>query len=126
MTIPDLLEQDWLAMKERGHFSFPSYSPFVLAKGPFSFLAAEPPAVKDLLAPDETVINPYYMRQLLQYGIKLGEAQSADMSPEAMLREAEVSSLFLTFLYPLADCRLSTPAPCSRAQIYSTIAFWSG
>ena len=53
---------------------------------------AEPPAVKDLLAPDETVINPYYMRQLLQYGIKLGEAQSSDMSPEALLREAEVSS----------------------------------
>lgn len=66
MTIPELLDQDWLAMKE-----------------------PEPPAVKELLAPDETVINPYYMRQLLQYGIKLGEAQSSDMSPEALLREAE-------------------------------------
>jgi len=66
MTIPELLDQDWLAMKE-----------------------PEPPAVKDLLAPDETVINPYYMRQLLQYGIKLGEAQSSDMSPETLLREAE-------------------------------------
>jgi serine/threonine-protein kinase TTK/MPS1 len=54
------------------------------------FFEAEPPAVKELLAPDETVINPYYMRQLLQYGIKLGEAQSSDMSPEALLREAEV------------------------------------
>ncbi|KAF5382419.1 hypothetical protein D9615_002978 [Tricholomella constricta] len=66
-TIPQLLEQDWLAMKE-----------------------PEAPPVKDLLASDETVINPYYMRQLLQYGIKLGEAQNADMSPEALLREAEV------------------------------------
>jgi CRISPR/Cas system-associated protein Csm6 len=57
----------------------------------FVIFEAEPPAVKDLLAPDETVINPYYMRQLLQYGIKLGEAQSSDMGPEALLREAEVS-----------------------------------
>ncbi|KAG5642666.1 hypothetical protein DXG03_002350 [Asterophora parasitica] len=65
-TIPQLLEQDWLAMKE-----------------------PEAPPVKNLLASDETIINPYYMRQLLQYGIKLGEAQNADMSPEALLREAE-------------------------------------
>ncbi|GLB38489.1 putative protein kinase superfamily protein [Lyophyllum shimeji] len=67
-TIPQLLDQGWLDMKE-----------------------PEPskPAVKELLAPDETVINPYYMRQLLQYGIKLGESRSADMTPEALLREAE-------------------------------------
>lgn len=56
--------------------------------------------MKELLAPDETVINPYYMRQLLQYGIKLGEAQSSDMSPEALLREAEVSGgLSLSFFF---------------------------
>ncbi|KAG5638162.1 hypothetical protein H0H81_001458 [Sphagnurus paluster] len=65
-TIPQLLEQDWLAMQE-----------------------PEAPPVKDLLAADETVINPYYMRQLLQYGIKLGQAQNTDMSSEALLREAE-------------------------------------
>jgi CRISPR/Cas system-associated protein Csm6 len=53
-------------------------------------LIAEVPPAKVALAPDETVINPYYMRQLLQYGIKLGEAQNSDMSPEALLREAEV------------------------------------
>lgn len=42
---------------------------------------------------DETVINPYYMRQLLEYGIKLGQAQNTDMSPERLLREAEVCLL---------------------------------
>ncbi|TFK40564.1 kinase-like domain-containing protein [Crucibulum laeve] len=65
-TIPDLLKRDWLSMKE-----------------------PEAPAVKDLLASDETVINPYYMRQLLQYGIKLGEAQNGGMDAETLLREAE-------------------------------------
>jgi hypothetical protein len=66
----------------------------------FFFFEAEPPAVKELLAPDETVINPYYMRQLLQYGIKLGEAQSSDMTPEALLREAEVSGFLVFSLIP--------------------------
>jgi len=65
-TIPELMEQDWLAMKE-----------------------PDPPAVKELLAPDETVINPYYMRQLLQYGIKLGQTQGAGMDNDQLLRDAE-------------------------------------
>ncbi|KAF9013500.1 kinase-like domain-containing protein [Cyathus striatus] len=65
--IPELLDQDWLAMKE-----------------------PEPPAAKDILAADETIINPYYMRQLLQYGIKLGEMQnSSAVDPDTLLREAE-------------------------------------
>lgn len=50
----------------------------------------EVPPVKPTLAADEAVINPYFMRQLLQYGIRLGEAQNSDMSPEALLIEAEV------------------------------------
>ncbi|KAF8635910.1 hypothetical protein AX15_000088 [Amanita polypyramis BW_CC] len=66
-TIPELLEQDWLAMKE-----------------------PEPPSVKQLLAHDETIINPYYMRQLLEYGIRLGkESKGAELNSEALLREAE-------------------------------------
>ncbi|KAF8631786.1 hypothetical protein AX17_005001 [Amanita inopinata Kibby_2008] len=66
-TIPELLEQDWLAMKE-----------------------PEPPSMRQMLASDETIINPYYMRQLLEYGIKLGkESKGAGMSSEALLREAE-------------------------------------
>jgi hypothetical protein len=46
--------------------------------------------VKDLLEADETVINPFYMRQLLEYGIRLGQSQSTDMDPESLLRDAEV------------------------------------
>lgn len=49
----------------------------------------EPPAIKDLLQSDETVINPYYMRQLLAYGIKLGQSHS-DMDQDSLLRESEV------------------------------------
>ena len=53
----------------------------------------EPPK-KPKLAEDETIINPYYMRQLLQYGIKLGQQKhSADLSPEDLLREATVRLL---------------------------------
>jgi hypothetical protein len=49
------------------------------------------PAKKPELAEDETIINPYYMRQLLQYGIRLGQQQnSGDLSPEDLLREATV------------------------------------
>ncbi|KAF9454714.1 Pkinase-domain-containing protein [Macrolepiota fuliginosa MF-IS2] len=66
-TIPELLEQNWLSMKE-------------------SELNAP---VKPQLAADETIINPYYMRQLLQYGIKLGAAQGENMNSEALLKEAE-------------------------------------
>lgn len=55
---------------------------------PVSEPAPRPP-VKDLLEPDESVINPFYMRQLLEYGIRLGRSQS-DMDPESLLREAEV------------------------------------
>ncbi|KAI9509222.1 kinase-like domain-containing protein [Russula earlei] len=70
VTIPELLEQEWLGMKEGAH-----YQP--------------EPTRKPELAQDETIINPYYMRQLLQYGIRLGQQQnSADMSQEDLLREA--------------------------------------
>lgn len=54
-------------------------------------LPSPEPTPKPELAEDETIINPYYMRQLLQYGIRLGQQQnSADMSPEDLLREATV------------------------------------
>jgi hypothetical protein len=49
------------------------------------------PTQKPELAEDETIINPYHMHQLLQYGICLGQQQnSANMSPEDLLREATV------------------------------------
>ena len=58
-------------------------------------MTAEPPSVKQLLAHDETIINPYYMRQLLEYGIKLGkESKGAELNSEALLREAEVRPIF--------------------------------
>lgn len=59
------------------------------------FDIAPPQPVKDLLEPDETVINPFYMRQLLEYGIKLGLSQSGDIDPESLLREAEVCIFFV-------------------------------
>lgn len=66
-TIPELLEQEWLAMKE-----------------------PEAPPAKPQLAQDETVINPYYMKQLLEYGIKLGQqAQNGGIDQEFLAKEAE-------------------------------------
>jgi hypothetical protein len=55
----------------------------------FSVLAPTRP-VKDLLQSDESIINPFYMRQLLEYGIKLGLSQKGDIDPDSLLREAEV------------------------------------
>ncbi|KDQ62396.1 hypothetical protein JAAARDRAFT_121881 [Jaapia argillacea MUCL 33604] len=64
-AIPELLDHPWLAMKD-----------------------PDPPAQQGP-GPDEAVINPYYMRQLLQYGIKLGRSHPDEMDPEDLLREAE-------------------------------------
>jgi len=66
------------------------------------------PAKKPELGEDETIINPYYMRQLLQYGIRLGQQQnSVDLSPEDLLREATVRlspwSVHLVFLIMVTD-----------------------
>ena len=63
-------------------------------------LLAEASPVKPSLAADETIINPYYMRQLLQYGIKLGESQSTAMDAESLLREAEVCIIISTISMP--------------------------
>lgn len=58
-----------------------------------TFLTAEVPQAKALLASDETIINPYYMKQLLEYGIKLGQqAQAGDIDPAHLVKEAEVST----------------------------------
>ncbi|KAH7909892.1 kinase-like domain-containing protein [Hygrophoropsis aurantiaca] len=44
----------------------------------------------ELLGPEETIINPYYMKQLLEYGIKLGQqAQSGEIDQAHLEREAE-------------------------------------
>jgi hypothetical protein len=61
-----------------------------------SFPIAEVPPAKPRLAQDETIINPYYMKQLLEYGIKLGQqAQSGEIDQEYLAKEAEVRFYFL-------------------------------
>ncbi len=95
VTIPELLEQEWLGIKEG---ISPAFSPLLcklIVGGNFFVVigeSSEPePTKKPELAEDETIINPYYMRQLLQYGIRLGQQQnSADLTPEDLLREATV------------------------------------
>ncbi|KAJ8454299.1 hypothetical protein ONZ45_g19359 [Pleurotus djamor] len=68
-TIPQLLAEEWLAMERN---------------------EPPPPEPKPVLKPDETIINPHYMRQLLQYGIKLGQSGGAEMDAATLLRDAEV------------------------------------
>lgn len=67
-VIPDLLEDEWLVMGRE--------------PGP-----PTPPTIGDMLGEDETVINPHYMAQLLQHGMKLG-AVGEQMDEDVLLREA--------------------------------------
>ncbi|KAG6903125.1 hypothetical protein C0995_004672 [Termitomyces sp. Mi166 len=105
-TIPELLDQNWLAMTD------PELAPdetiVKLAPGE-SILKVQSGinVAKSVsgetfvkVGADETVINPYYMRQLLEYGIKLGQAKNTDMTPERLLREAERLVLELKSLQP--------------------------
>ena len=53
----------------------------------------EPPpeiVVKDYLGQDETIINPFYMKQLLLYGIKLGQALGNNITDDQLLQESQV------------------------------------
>lgn len=66
---------------------------------------ADSPTAKPTLAHDETVINPYYMRQLLTYGIKLGQQQqNADMNQDELLKEAEVPFYIVFLFHALTRC----------------------
>ena len=65
--------------------------------------------MKDLLEPDESIINPFYMRQLLEYGIKLGLSQNGEIDPDSLLREAEVYTfsrllVIVVFTFFIAPC----------------------
>ncbi|KAH8104520.1 kinase-like protein [Cristinia sonorae] len=71
-TIPELLVRDWLAT----------------GAGAGASTAATPPAPAPALKEDETVINPYFMQQLLRYGISLGESGKR-MSEDDLVKEAE-------------------------------------
>ncbi|KAG6900175.1 hypothetical protein C0993_001887 [Termitomyces sp. T159_Od127] len=105
-TIPELLNQDWLAMTDPE--LAPDETVVKLAPGECILkMQSDSNVAKSAsgetfvkVGADETVINPYYMRQLLEYGIKLGQAQNTDMSPERLLREAERLVLELKSLQP--------------------------
>lgn len=65
---------------------------------------AEPPAAVPQLAQDETIINPYYMKQLLTYGIKLGQQrQNTEMDPDELGKEAEVPYYLLPLIFSVTD-----------------------
>ncbi|KAK0188018.1 other/TTK protein kinase, partial [Armillaria mellea] len=66
MSIPQLLEQDWLAMKD----------------------PPPTPTMADFLGEDETVINPFYMKQLLEY-----EATQEFLEEDAQRLVKELRSL---------------------------------
>lgn len=79
------------------------------------FSTAEVPSAKARLAPDETIINPYYMKQLLEYGIKLGQqAQSGDIDQEYLAKEAEVG--FDLLCVHNKNAKMHTSALGSRTQ----------
>ncbi|KAK0201730.1 other/TTK protein kinase [Desarmillaria ectypa] len=71
MSIPQLLEQDWLAMKD----PLPT------------------PTIVDLLGEDETVITPFYMKQLLEYGIRLGKGLGEGKEATKELLEEDAQRL---------------------------------
>ncbi|KZT19538.1 Pkinase-domain-containing protein [Neolentinus lepideus HHB14362 ss-1] len=73
-TIPELLQHGWLTGQERS-------KPVI--------------ASELLLAPDETTINPHYMQQLLEYGIRMARGKpnmgEAELKQEAAVRPPEAS-----------------------------------
>lgn len=67
---------------------------FILRKILIESLAPPTPTMADLLGEDETVINPFYMKQLLEYGIRLGQDPKGKEATQEFLEEdAQVSHL---------------------------------
>lgn len=62
----------------------------LVAKEPVS-----PPKLKLALKDDETIINPFYMQQLLKYAIKCAK-EGRELSDEDELIEAQVSNGFVS------------------------------
>lgn len=77
-TIPELLEQKWLTGDDSDEAT--------AAEGENG---KEKPTLASLLKPDQTIITPYYMRQLLMYGMSLGGANTDTVDEEALLVEAK-------------------------------------
>lgn len=56
---------------------------------------APPSPPKPTLAPDEAVITPFFMRQLLSYAINLGRSHTVEeIDTDYLIRDSEVSNLF--------------------------------
>ncbi|TCD65100.1 Protein kinase [Steccherinum ochraceum] len=72
-TIPQILQRNWLANGEITSAPAQPTPP-----------ASPAPALK----PDETIINPYFMQQLLRYGMSLG-TQGRNMDEDELSKEAE-------------------------------------
>ncbi|KAH9950557.1 kinase-like domain-containing protein [Amylocystis lapponica] len=72
--IPELLEHDWLSMRSSPIAATPTPPP----------PTPTPPSLKH----DETIINPFFMQQLLRYGIGLGR-EGRDMDDYDLVKEAE-------------------------------------
>jgi hypothetical protein len=62
------------------------------AEGNGLFLATSQPA-KNQLKENEAIINPYYMQQLLEYGIRLSGENGLDA--QSLLKDAEVTKMRL-------------------------------
>ncbi|KAH9841518.1 kinase-like domain-containing protein [Rhodofomes roseus] len=73
ITIPELLEENWLTMREPE----PDRAP------------TPPPPARPVLADDEALINPHFMQQLLRYGLNLGR-EGTVMSAEQLAEECKV------------------------------------
>ncbi|KAH8825272.1 kinase-like domain-containing protein [Flagelloscypha sp. PMI_526] len=69
-TIPKLLEQQWIALNNGPE------SATAAPEQPFT--SNKQPTIQDLLAPDQTVITPHYMKQLLCYAQSLNITDDND------------------------------------------------
>jgi len=98
-TIPELLEQEWMS----GNSSMKNSR------------SEQTPALEDLLGPQEVVINPHYMAQLLAYGMNLGRSHPTGWDQDDLDREAAVSVGVFDVVHSLIPSLLFTAA-CSRTQ----------
>jgi serine/threonine-protein kinase TTK/MPS1 len=88
-TIPDLLENEWLGMRETEVASPPPRP-------------ETPP--KPELGADEAIITPLFMKQLLAYAIQLGRAHpDVDFDDAFLANDGEVGMLLEAWFYQLTD-----------------------
>ncbi|GJE91746.1 Pkinase-domain-containing protein [Phanerochaete sordida] len=96
-AIPELLDENWLTMREPAALA-PSAPP-----------TPPPPSPSPALKPDEVIINPFYMSQLLSYGIMLGKGEKK-FEGEALDFEA------MRLVGELQNVRASVPTPSDSSE----------